>query len=87
MVAENIIVARIIGIKALRVLLWGYSPRDPTGDNGLQDWHFFVVHTNLEYGASNSFFELALKELILGNCFKVVEREFHWFGPMYLRHR
>ena len=31
------------------------------------------------------FFELALKELILGNCFKVVGRAFHWVGAMYFR--
>ena len=57
------------------------------GKDELQDLQFFVLHKKAEYGANKSFLELVLKELILGSCFKVVGREFHWCGPTYLRDR
>ena len=69
------------------MLLSAYSLRGVTGEGGQHYWQFFNVHTKAEYGPNKSFFEFFLKELILGSCFKVVGREFHRFGPIYLRDR
>ena len=63
------------------------SLRGVTAGGGQHDWQFFSVHTKAEYGLSKSFFEFFLKELILGSRFKFVGREFHRFGPIYLRDR
>ena len=46
-----------------------------------------MVQTNVEYGSKSSFFEFALKELILGISFKVVGREFQRVGAIYLSDR
>ena len=48
-----------------------------------QERQLSFLQEKAEYVAKRSFFELALKEPILADCFRVLGREFQCFGKMY----